>query len=40
MVRAAGVTMETKDGVVELRNKAGDSVSMGLDKANVVPKCP
>lgn len=36
----AGVTMEVKDGVVEVRNKAGAGVTMGLDKANEVPDCP
>jgi hypothetical protein len=35
-----GVTMEVNGSVVELRNQAGESVSMGLDKAGQVPSCP
>lgn len=35
-----GVELSEKDGVVELRRKSGASVSMGLDKHNVVPSCP
>ena len=36
----AGVKMIEKDGVIELRKQSGASVSMGLDKHNVVPDCP
>ena len=36
----AGVELVQNGTVMELRNKAGDSVSMGLEKANSVPSCP
>ena len=36
----AGVKLVQNGDVMELRNKAGDSVSMGLEKANSVPSCP
>jgi hypothetical protein len=36
----AGIELIQNGNVMELRNKAGDSVSMGLEKHNSVPKCP